>query len=138
MQKYAQLLHDVRNKDDWKAVYIKLKQDINNYPYKPQLIVDVTRAAGGCGGCWNYAMNSKVSQQSSWKTTDGSDWWLRDTKFTEPKGDYQANCYLNVTKVDPDDVQFNDINCGSSSEDYLCQRIGAFLLSSGPRKGYRF
>ena len=118
-----------RSKADWTVVYDKLGKNINNYPMKPQLIVDVTRGDNTCGGCGNHAMKSTVSQQSSWKTTDCSAWWLRDTKYTEPNGDYHANCYLSVSEVDPDDVQFNDINCGSSSEDYLCQRIGAFLLS---------
>ena len=118
-----------RNKNDWTVVYNKLGKSINKYPRKPQLIVDVTRSDNGCGGCQNYAMNSKVSQQQEWKTEDGTDWWLRDTKYNEPSGDYNANCYLDVSNVDPNDVRFNDISCGSSSEDYLCQRIGAFLLS---------
>ena len=116
-----------RNKNDWTIVYNALGKNINNYPRKPYLIVDVTRDTKGCGGCAKYAMKSGVSQQSSWKTTDDSDWWLRDTKHTQPSGDYHANCYLSVTKVDPDDVQFNDVDCNHSSEDYLCQPNGAFF-----------
>ena len=116
-----------RNKNDWTLVYNALGKNIKNYPRKPHLIVDVTRGANGCGGCTKYAMKSGVSQQSSWKTTDGSDWWLRDSKYGEPNGDYHANCYLDVTNVDPNDVRFNDLNCGHSAEDYLCQPIGALF-----------
>ena len=68
-------------------------------------------------------MNSGVSQQSSWHTDDGAPWWLRDSKFNEPNGDYHANCYLHVYKVDPNDVQFNDANCAHSSTDYMCQPV---------------
>ena len=116
-----------RNKNDWTLVYNALGKKTSNYPAKPHLIVDVTRSANGCGGCKEYAMKSTVSQQSSWKTSDGSAWWLRDTKYSEPNGDYHANCFLWITKVDPNDVQFNDGNCGYSSTDYLCQAVASTL-----------
>ena len=112
-----------RNKNDWTLVFNALGKDIANYPRKPHLIVDVTRAGDGCGGCTNYAMKSTVSQQSSWHTSDGSAWWLRDSKYNEPNGDYTANCYLIITSVDPDNVQFNDGSCDFHSTDYLCQPV---------------
>ena len=115
-----------RNKKDWTLVYNALGKSIENYPSKPSLIVDVTRGANGCGDGRKYAMNSKVSQQSCWKTTDGSDWWLRDSKYNQPTGDYHANCYLNVHDVNPNDVKFNDNNCNHSAEDYLCQPGASF------------
>ena len=95
--------------------------DIKNYPRSPSLIIDITRKYNGCGGCNNYAMKSGVSQQNSWKTSDGSAWWLRNSKYTEPNGDYHANCYLYISSVDPNNVQFNDRNCNAASSDYLCQ-----------------
>ena len=110
-----------RNKADWTAVYRALGSNIRNYPRKPHLIVDVTRNANGCGGCTKFGMNSGVKQQSSWKTSDDSAWWLRDTKYNEPNGDYRPNCYMTVNNVDPNDVRFNDASCGISSSDYLCQ-----------------
>ena len=110
-----------RNKADWTAVYEALGHNIHNYPRKPALIIDVTRTQKGCGGCTKFAMKSGVKQQSSWRTSDGSAWWLRDTKFNEPNGDYQPNCYMSVHSVDPNNVQFNDGSCGYSSSEYLCQ-----------------
>merc|ERR1711920_489065 len=110
-----------RNKTDWTIVYNAMSKNINNYPKKPHLIVDVTRAANKCGGCTKYAMKSTTAQQGSWKTTDGSAWWLRDAKYNEPNGDYHANCYLHVYDVNPNNVRFNDGNCNYKSNAYLCQ-----------------
>ena len=110
-----------RNKADWTAVYNAFGHNINNYPRKPHLLVDVTRNANGCGGCTKFAMKSGVKQQSSWRTEDGSAWWLRDTKYNEPNGDYQPNCFLHIYDVNPNNVRFNDGSCSYYSSDYLCQ-----------------
>merc|ERR1712032_1570772 len=111
-----------RNKNDWIKVYNAMGKNINNYPKKPHLIVDVTRPANSCGGCTKYAMKSTTAQQGSWRTKDGSPWWLRDTKYNEPNGDYHANCYLHVYDVNPNNVKFNDQNCNNYSTEYLCQK----------------
>merc|ERR1719407_225676 len=100
-----------------------MKKNINNYPKKPHFIIDVTRPANGCGGCTKYAMKSSTAQQGSWKTKDGSAWWLRDAKYNEPNGDYHANCYLHIYDVNPNNVRFNDGNCNYYSTEYLCQKV---------------
>merc|ERR1711881_517662 len=112
-----------RNKNDWIKVYNAMGQNINNYPKKPHFTVDVTRPANGCGGCTKYAMKSTTAQQGSWRTTDGSAWWLRDGRYNEPNGDYHANCYLHVYDVNPNNVRFNDGNCNYYSTEYLCQKV---------------
>ena len=104
-------------------MYNAMGKNIANYPRKPHLLIDVTRSANGCGGCTKYAMKTGVSGQNSWKTTDGTKWWLRDTKYNEPNGDYNAYCYLNIYDVNPDNVRFNDGRCNYYSTDYLCQPI---------------
>ena len=106
-----------RNQQDWQTVL-----DSTSIPSAPHLIVDVTRPSNGCGGCTRYAMKSTVDQQSSWVTSDGSPWWLRDTKYKEPNGDYKANCYLHISAIVPTHVEFNDKSCSYSSNSYLCQR----------------
>ena len=35
--------------------------------------------SGGCG---------------SWRVADGGTWWLRDSPYSEPNGDYTAYCWL--------------------------------------------
>merc|ERR1712037_360944 len=123
-----------RNKNDWTIVYNAMKKSYNNYPRKPHLIIDVTRAANSCSGCNKYAMKSGVSQQATWKTSDGSKWWLRDSKYNEPNGDYHANCYLHVSNVNPNDVRFNDHNCNIASSDYLCQKAQKKKPTKKPTK----
>jgi len=112
-----------RNKNDWTLVYNALGKNIKNYPNGPHLIVDVTRPKNGCGGCTSYAMKTGVSQQGEWTTRDSSNWWLRDAKYSEPNGDYHANCYLHVYDVNPNNVRFNDGSCGYYSKSYLCQKM---------------
>merc|ERR1711871_30140 len=68
-------------------------------------------------------MNSDVDEQSEWHTADGCAWWLRDTPYTEPNGDYTAYCYLALSGTESDDVQFNDNNCAYYSDSYLCQQV---------------
>jgi len=81
----------------------------------------VTRPANGCGGCTKYAMKSSTAQQGTWRTRDGSAWWLRDAKYNEPNGNYHANCYLHIYDVNPNNVRFDDNNCNFYSTHYLCQ-----------------
>ena len=100
-------------------------------PGSPFKIVDVTRSSNGCGGCTKHAMNSGVSEQASWHTSDGAPWFLRDNTYTEPNGDYQANCFLHVYGAsNPSDIRFNDGNCHYHSNAYLCQRKATQALPS--------
>merc|ERR1719482_1844826 len=95
----------------------------------PHWIIDVTHPNNGCGGC-TRAMNSKNRMQESWKTTDGSSWWLRSTGYNEPNGDYTANCYLDLWHGKPRNenyVAFNDGRCNYHSKSYYCQPISIRL-----------
>lgn len=103
---------------DWATV-----KGSTSFPKSPHLIVDVTRPKRGCGGCTRAAMNSSSRAQRSWRTTDGAKWFLRSTRYSEPNGDYHANCYLHVYKTTPNDVKFNDLNCSYHSNSYLCQPV---------------
>jgi len=68
-------------------------------------------------------MNSRTPQQATWRTSDGSPWWLRSTKYSQPSGDYKANCFMDLWRVPTSEntVQFNDHNCGYRSRSYYCQ-----------------
>merc|ERR1711981_644002 len=68
-------------------------------------------------------MKSTTAQQGSWRTKDGSAWWLRDARYNEPNGDYHANCYLHIYDVNPNNVRFNDGSCAYYSTEYLCQKV---------------
>merc|ERR1719446_1290051 len=68
-------------------------------------------------------MKSTAPQQATWKTSDGSPWWLRNSRFGEPNGDYRANCFMNLfsNPKSPDTLKFNDWNCNYRSRSYYCQ-----------------
>jgi len=111
-------LFSPRTRTDWKTFLASAK------PVRaPHWIVDVTRPQTGCGGCTKHPMNSKSNSQRSWTTTDGSPWWLRSTKYSNPSGDYQANCFMNLvgTPKDEDSVTFNDKGCSFHAKSYYCQ-----------------
>merc|ERR1719424_765435 len=96
----------------------------------PNWIVDITRPQNGCGGCTSNAMNSKNSNQKSWRTSDGAPWWLRSAAYAQPSGDYSANCFMDLGKKKPGNenhVTFNDQSCNSHSKSYYCQKIKLYL-----------
>jgi hypothetical protein len=89
----------------------------------PHFIIDVTQPSNGCGGCTKNAMSSRNPAQATWRTSDGSPWWLRSSKYQEPNGDYHANCYLNLGDMaNENSVTFNDKNCKYNSNAYYCQQ----------------
>jgi len=118
-----------RSREDWKT-FIASASPLRN----PHWIIDVTRPQNGCGGCTAHAMNMKVKKQKSWKTTDGSAWWLRSTRYSEPNGDYHANCFLDLWHAPKNEnsVTFNDGSCAYHSKSYYCQPV---ILSTTPKKG---
>jgi hypothetical protein len=90
----------------------------------PNWIIDVTRSSNGCGGCTRNAMNAGTAKQSTWRTKDGAPWWFRDQgqTYSEPNGDYKANCYLDLWhSPTPDKIVWNDGNCNYHSKSYYCQ-----------------
>jgi len=109
-----------RSRRDWKT-FLKSAGPLR----APHWIIDVTRPQNGCGGCKRYPMNSKVPQQATWKTSDGSAWWLRSIRYNEPNGDYQGNCFMDLWKppTSPDTVKFNDGRCKYRSRSYFCQPV---------------
>jgi hypothetical protein len=108
------------NAKDWKTFLGSAK------PLRsPNWIVDVTRPQNGCGGCTKKPMNSKSPAQMTWRTADGSPWWLRSSLYTEPSGDYHANCYMDLYKTpfSETSIMFNDHNCEYHADSYYCQPV---------------
>jgi len=122
-----------RSRADWKTFIVSAQ------PLRaPNFIIDITRPQNGCGGCTKYAMNSHVPQQATWKTSDGSAWWLRSSLYSQPNGpeewpegrakpngDYQANCYMDLWRLPSNEntIQFNDQKCNYRSRSYYCQPV---------------
>jgi len=108
-----------RSRADWQT-FIESAGPLRS----PHWIIDITRPQNGCGGCTGNVMNSGVAAQATWKTADGSAWWLRSSRYNEPNGDYHANCYLDLwqTPANSDSVTWNDGNCNYHSNAYYCQQ----------------
>jgi len=107
-----------QSRQDWKT-FLSSAQPLR----APNWIIDVTRPNNGCGGCTRSAMKGSTPQQSSWKTSDGSPWWLRSTRYSEPNGDYTANCFLDLwrTPANENSITFNDGRCNYRARSYYCQ-----------------
>merc|ERR1719163_892334 len=109
-----------RTRDDWKTFLASAG------PLRaPHWIIDVTRPQNGCGGCTRYSMKSTTPQRPTWRTSDRSPWWLRNSRYNEPNGDYTANCFLDLWRKPPSEnaVTFNDGRCNYRSRSYYCQPI---------------
>jgi len=106
------------SRDDWKT-FLNSAGPLR----APNFIVDITRPQNSCGGCTKYSMKSSSPQQATWRTSDGSPWWLRSTRWNEPNGDYTGNCFLDISgnPNSPDTLHFNDHNCNYRSRSYYCQ-----------------
>merc|ERR1719487_2256110 len=111
------------SREDWTTFITSASPDDVRHP---SFILDVTRPAGGCYHCGLTAppMNSETSD-SGWVTSDGSPWWIRDTAYAYPAGNYEANCYLNIESNphSADDVSFRDTGCTYHSSAYYCQNL---------------
>ena len=79
------------------------------------------KAAGNYTGC---LMNSgDATCGANWTALDQGAWFLRDTAYTEPNGDYTPGCWLGVTTgLDANgNLGFNDANCNySTGTMYVC------------------
>lgn len=86
------------------------------------LLVDVTKPESGRGSSGSGPMNSANPQREAWSTSDGSPWWLRESYYSEPNGDYFGSCYLAVGEiVDVHSIKFNDWKCNHAATNYFCQ-----------------
>jgi hypothetical protein len=70
------------------------------------------------GNYTSYAM--KWGSVPDWRASDGGRWWLRDSPYSEPNGDYHGNCWLNMYDWNPNAFRFNDLNCNYSATRYVC------------------
>lgn len=64
-----------------------------------------------------YSTNPEV--ESYWHAIDGGSWFMRDTPFAQPNGDYTDGCWLGVYGLNP--LLFNDDECKyETGPNYVC------------------
>jgi hypothetical protein len=101
-----------RSKDHWQSMINRF--GTSYFPFIPG--VYKSSSGGNYTGC---AMNS--SGCSGWRVGDGGRWFLRSSAYSEPNGDYEANCWLGTRDVgNPNDITFNDGNCQYGGSSYIC------------------
>ena len=100
-----------RSRDHWASLLARFDTSFFS------TIPGVTKPSGGGSYTW-CAMNS--GSCPDWRVPDGGRWWLRDSTYTEPNGDYEANCWLSMYGHDLDDIRFNDGTCSYSTSRYVC------------------
>lgn len=77
------------------------------------------------GNYTSYIMRDPTyygSGAPDWKVPDGGRWWVRNTTFAEPNGDYDANGFLNYAIPDAyngEDISFNDGGAYTTGTSYL-------------------
>lgn len=99
----------------------------------------IVRAANGCGTCTGTPMNYDAIRAVSnavdpWHAWDGGRWWIRSTTYSEPNGDYTANCWLGLLSVESSmaSIQFNDLSCNyNTGTRYLCSTNDAEYYAQG-------
>lgn len=125
-----------RSKDHWIAMSNFVRNVLgstgNEYFTTTYAVHRETSAGGGSRG-GNYTgdiMRNPISYGTGapdWRVPDGGRWWLRDTTFSEPNGDYTAYNFLGgYTFPNPytgQDIQFNDV----TGQNYT---TGAYYLLS--------
>jgi len=99
-----------RSKAHWSAIYY--------FGVTVNQLNMINTAAGGVhrnGGGGNYTSTVMRSSRyyetgtTAWRVPDDGKWYLRDTTFSEPNGDYTANAFLGIWRLDADGyLEFND------------------------------
>mmetsp|Transcript_60930 Transcript_60930/g.188687 ORF Transcript_60930/g.188687 Transcript_60930/m.188687 type:complete len:453 (-) Transcript_60930:86-1444(-) len=108
------------SREDWATLSKSHVLPVGN----PHFLVDITSPIDGCGTDCGKTMNSDNPEVQNWKTRNGEKWWLGSTprvEPSEPSGDYEKNCFLEIKSISGDPIAFNDWKCNMHSTDYLCQ-----------------
>ncbi|MEI7750071.1 MAG: glycine-rich domain-containing protein [Candidatus Moraniibacteriota bacterium] len=78
------------------------------------------------GNYTNCSMRNPTSYGSgcsNWYALDGGKWWLRDSAYSQPDGNYTAYCWLAMGSwATPviSSLSFDDWNCNYSTSSYIC------------------
>jgi hypothetical protein len=112
-----------RSQAHFQSVYNYISSQLGgNYSAYLQVPGKVYRTTGG-GSYTGYIMRS--GSVPDWRVPDGGRWWLRDSTFSEPNGDYTSNGFLGLYAAgysinsDGSLTGFNDGGSYSTGGNYL-------------------
>ena len=116
-----------RSREHWN--YLLSKYDRSYF----QTIPGVYKPTSG-GDFKNVVMNSNAMTPGGYRAIDGGSWWLRDTTYSEPNGNYEANCWLGVRDLSNlDDITFDDNRCSFHTSKYVCN-VPSAVPGAAPNK----
>lgn len=111
-----------RSSAHWTAIYNYISSQLGG-DFTSYLQVPGSVYKPGSGG--NYAgQTMRSGSVADWRVPDGGRWWLRDSGFSEPNGDYTGNGYLGLyaagyTLSGGNLSGFNDGGAYSSGTSYI-------------------
>jgi hypothetical protein len=114
-----------RSKYHWRAMQnaVKLARPSGTFDNYFATSYGVYRNTDVYGGNFtNKVMNSSGSAGTAWRVKDGGRWWLRDTTYSEPNGDYTLNGLLSGGMYHNwglQDLDLNDAGAYSTYNYYL-------------------
>ncbi len=101
-----------RTKAHWDSMIARFSTSY--FPFIPGVY-----KTGGGGNYTGCVMNS--SGCGGWRVGDGGQWWLRSSTYSEPNGDYSANCWLGTRDVsNTSSITYNDGHCSYGGSSYIC------------------
>ena len=80
----------------------------------------------------SYVM--RAGSVPDWRVYDNGPWWLRDTTFGEPNGDYTGGSFLSVSfdaNTDGTPTHFNDGNVTSTGTSYIVSTNSKYWTDAG-------
>ncbi len=84
----------------------------------------VHKPTSGGSGLYNTCiMRDPIAYKTGckdWKVPDNGRWWLRDTIYTEPNGDYTSNAFLGFHGFDGNNTVYNDGSSTYYTSKYIC------------------
>jgi hypothetical protein len=116
-----------RSKYAWRAASKAVASldggNFNSY-WATNYAVYKTSGGGNYTGCIMRSSSYGGNNCGGWQTTDGGRWWIRDSTFGEPNGDYSGNTFLYMyggqigNPYGLNDIGFNDGTTGASTGSY--------------------
>jgi len=103
-----------RSKDHWAAIYNFVVTVSSSTIANDVKTVGAVHRNGGGNYSTSVMRNSRyyLTGTVDWRVPDDGNWFIRDTTFTEPSGDYTANSFLGLNTLTSDGsvTSFNDGN----------------------------
>ena len=72
--------------------------------------------------CWCRPADDDFDAGDEYRAIDNGHWWIRDSRYSQPFGDYRKNCWLGLSwnAHGVQDIRPYDDDCSVSTNKYIC------------------